>query len=402
MKEVKKAYIIGTCDTKYPDLAFVRDILKNSGVPTVLVDVSTRYHRFPVDVSAEEVASHHPLRKELLTNNKGRGDAVTAISEALVQFMLLQHEPGGVIGLGGSGGTALITPAMQALPVGIPKIMVSTVASGDTRPYVGVSDIMMVYSVTDISGINQISNIIYSNAANSLLGMMKYPAGEFQITKPALGLTMFGVTTPCIEHVKQLLAEQFDCLVFHATGTGGRSMEKLIDSGFIKHAIDITTTEIADLIAGGVMSAGESRLDAVISNKIPYVGSTGALDMVNFGALDSVPNRYKDRLLYQHNAQVTLMRTSVEENVQIGNWLAGKLNQMKAPVRFFIPEGGNSLMSEEGHFFHDPEADRSLIETLEKEVKQSADLRLIRLPMNINQKEFASEVVASFYELQEL
>lgn len=399
MSSEKKAYIVGTCDTKYLDLVFVRDLVRNNGASTLLVDVGTTPHGYKVDITADTVSSYHPDRKDLLVHNQGRGDAVTAISEALTQYLLSRDDVAGVIGLGGSGGTALITRAMQALPIGIPKVMVSTVASGNTQPYVGVTDIMMMYSVTDISGINQISHAILGNAALALVGMIKGRVPSFSASKPPLGLTMFGVTTPCVNSIQDALCKKFDCLVFHATGTGGQSMEKLIDSGYIKHLIDVTTTEIADLIAGGIMSAGEDRLGAVIRQKLPYIGSLGAMDMVNFGPVDTVPEKYRSRLLYQHNAQVTLMRTSVKENVKMASWLANKLNQMGSEVRVLIPEKGLSMMSAEGQNFYDPEADQALFSTLEKEVEQNDRRRLIRVPAAINEPQFSASIISTFNEV---
>ena len=307
----------------------------------------------------------------MLENNQGRGDAVTAISEALTNYLLSQQDIGGVIGLGGSGGTALVTRAMQHLHIGIPKVMVSTVASGNTEPYVGVTDIMMVNSITDITGINKISHSVLSNSAKALAGMIQFESGSYTGKKPALGLTMFGVTTPCVNHIQQELSDDYDCLVFHATGVGGRSMEKLIDSGLISHVMDVTTTEIADLIAGGIMSAGDDRMEAIIRNKMPYIGSVGAVDMVNFGHIDTVPEKYRSRQLYKHNEQITLMRTSVEENIKIGEWIAHKLNSMESQVRFFLPESGISMLSGPNQPFHDPASDQALFQTLECLVKQN-------------------------------
>jgi uncharacterized protein (UPF0261 family) len=261
---------------------------------------------------------------------------------------------------------------------------------------------MMVYSVTDISGINRISHTILANASHAISGMIKESAPDFIADKPALGLTMFGVTTTCVNNIQESLKDAFDCLVFHATGTGGRSMEKLIDSEFIEYVIDVTTTEIADLIAGGIMSAGDDRMSAIIRKKLPYVCSLGAMDMVNFGPLDTVPGQYKSRRLYQHNAQITLMRTSVEENIKMGQWLANKLNQMDSAVRLLIPEKGVSMMSVEGQIFFDPEADQALFETLEAEVKQHEGRRLVRLPYTINQPEFSSALVAVFKEINNI
>ncbi len=396
---MKKAYIIGTCDTKYAELSFVKQLVQKAGIPAILVDVGTRPHNYEVDISAKTVANFHSNRPDFLEKNEGRGDAVIAMSIALEQFLLSQKDICGVIALGGSGGTSLITKGLRALPVGLPKVMVSTVASGNTAPYVGASDIFMLYSITDIAGINQISNTILANAAHALVGMLQNHIPAYKVTKPAIGMTMFGVTTPCITQIREQLENNFDCLVFHATGTGGRSMEKLIDSGYIKKVIDLTTTEICDLHAGGIMSAGEDRMGAIIRKKIPYIGSVGALDMVNFGALATVPEKYKHRNLYVHNSDVTLMRTNLVENIEMGKWIANKLNQMEAPVRFFIPEKGVSVLSVKGQVFYEPAADKALFETLEKEVKQTKNRQLIRLPYAINDAEFSAAVVAAFYEI---
>ena len=393
---MKKAYIIGTCDTKYTELNFVKTLIQQAGIPSVLVDVGTLNPDFRADIIATTLAKFHPQRPNFLTKNEGRGDAVIAMSEALEHFLLDQKDIAGIIGLGGSGGTSLIARGLRALPVGLPKVMVSTVASGNTAPYVGASDIFMLYSITDIAGINQISNIILGNAANALVGMIQQLIPAYKISKPVIGMTMFGVTTPCVTQIRAALEGDYDCLIFHATGTGGRSMEKLIDSGFINKVLDITTTEICDLHVGGIMSAGEDRMGAIIRKKIPYIGSVGALDMVNFGALATVPEKYKQRNLYIHNSEVTLMRTNEGENREMGKWIANKLNQMEAAVRFFIPEKGVSALSVEGQPFYDKTADTALFETLEKEVNQTEERQLIRLPYAINDPEFSAAVVAAF------
>jgi uncharacterized protein (UPF0261 family) len=393
-----KTWVIGTCDTKWTEITFVRDILVKSGLDALILDVSTTAHPHPVAISAQEIAKNHPSRKDFLTKNEGRGDAVARMSEALSIYMS-QHTPAGVIGLGGSGGTALICAGLRALPVGVPKIMVSTVASGQVEPYVGTSDIMMLYSITDIAGINQISHTILSNAAHALIGMVKRKPVIFSSDKPLLGMTMFGVTTKGVTQIKEALKDHFEILIFHATGTGGRSMEKLIDSGLIHYVIDMTTTEICDLFMGGIMSAGEERMDAILRAKIPYVLSLGALDMVNFGGVDTVPEKYKNRLLYEHNPQVTLMRTTPEENEQMAKWIAHKLNRSEAPVRLFIPEKGVSALSIEGQPFYDPKADRALFETLKNEIKQTEDRQIISLPYSINDPEFTDEIVSRFMTL---
>ena len=392
-----RAYVIGTCDTKGPELAYIKGLLEAAGVPSVLVDVGIRSDGGAADVSPREVAACHPGGAAVFSDD--RGAAIAAMAEALTAF-LATRDVGGAIGAGGSGGTALISPALRALPVGVPKVLVSTVASGNVGPYVGPADICMMYSVTDVQGLNSISRRVLGNAAHALAGMMRHaipPAPE--PAKPALGLTMFGVTTPCVQKVAAALEADYDCLVFHATGTGGQSMEKLVDSGLIAGVIDVTTTEVCDLLMGGVFSAGDDRLGAIIRTGVPYVGSCGALDMVNFGAMDSVPERYRGRNLYVHNPQVTLMRTTPEENVRMAEWIALRLNRMPGPVRFFLPEGGVSLLDAPGQPFHDPVADAALFDTLEAKVVASATRRLIRLPGNLNDPAFASALVAAFREI---
>jgi uncharacterized protein (UPF0261 family) len=306
---------------------------------------------------------------------------------------------GGIISAGGSGGTALATPAMRRLPIGVPKVMVSTVASGDVQRYVGPSDICMMYSVTDVQGINRISEQVLSNAAHALAGMMAHRRRTSTVEKPAIGLTMFGLTTPCVQAVVRALEDRYDCLVFHATGTGGQSMEKLAESGMLAGLIDATTTEIADLLMGGVLSAGEGRLDAVVRTRIPYVGSCGALDMVNFWAMETVPERYRGRNLRVHNPNVTLMRTTPEENARMGRWIGEKLNRCEGPVRFLIPEKGVSGIDAPGQPFHDPAADAALFKALADTIRQTERRRLIRLPHHINDPAFAAALVANFLEI---
>jgi uncharacterized protein (UPF0261 family) len=393
-----RAYVIGTCDTKGPELAYIKGLLEAAGVPSVLVDVGTKSDGSGADVPSQEVAACHPGGADAVFSDD-RGAAIGAMAEALRAFMATRADVGGAIGAGGSGGTALISPALRALPVGTPKVLVSTVASGNVGPYVGPADICMMYAVTDVQGLNSISRRVLGNAAHALAGMMRHPIPPSPAPdKPALGLTMFGVTTPCVQEVAGALEADYDCLVFHATGTGGQSMEKLVDSGLIAGVIDVTTTEVCDLLMGGVFSAGEDRLGAIIRTGVPYVGSCGALDMVNFGATESVPERYRGRNLYVHNPQVTLMRTTPEENVRMGEWIAERLNRMQGPVRFFLPEGGVSLLDAPGQPFHDPKADQALFETLEARVAPSANRRLIRLPGNVNDPAFATALVAAFRE----
>jgi uncharacterized protein (UPF0261 family) len=394
----RAAYVAGTFDTKGRELFFLRSCLERLGLTTVTVDLSTTGKPSPASVGPAEVARFHPQGAGAVFTGD-RGSAVAAMALAFERFIVTRRDLGGLISAGGSGGTALATPAMRALAIGVPKVMVSTVASGNVREYVGPADISMVYSVTDISGINRISERVLSNAAHSLAGMIIHHKHERTDSKPALGLTMFGVTTPCVQAVTQQLEEDYDCLVFHATGTGGQSMEKLADSGLLAGVIDVTTTEIADLLVGGIFSAGEGRLDAIIRTRVPYVGSCGALDMVNFGPLNSVPAQFADRNLYQHNPQVTLMRTTAEENALMGKWIAEKLNRMEGPVRFLIPEAGVSLLDSPGKAFHDSQADQALFAALEANFRRAATRKLIRLPHNINDPAFSDTLVRNFRDI---
>lgn len=394
----RAAYVAGTFDTKGRELMYVKQCLEKRGLRVVTVDLATSGKPSSANVHPREVARHHPQGEAAVFTND-RGSAVTGMALAFERFLLTRRDLGGVLGAGGSGGTALVTQGMRALPIGLPKVMVSTMASGDTRPYVGPSDICMMYSVTDVSGLNRISERVLANAANALAGMLAgVGAPQASGSKPAIGLTMFGVTTPCVQAVTRQLAEAYDCLVFHATGVGGQSMEKLAESGLLEGVIDVSTTEVADEIVGGVLSAGATRLDVFARQALPYVGSCGALDMVNFGAWDTVPERFKGRRLYRHNPSVTLMRTTAEECRAIGEFIARKLNAMQGPVRFLIPEGGVSAIDRPGQPFHDPEADRALFAAIEAGFRPGPRRKLQRLPLHINDEAFAQALVAAWRE----
>ncbi len=396
----RAAYVAGTFDTKGRELFFVRNCLEKLGLRTVTVDLATSGKPSPAMINPREVARHHP-RGESAVFTGDRGSAVSEMALAFEHFVARRRDLGGLISAGGSGGTALATPAMRRLPIGVPKVMVSSMASGDVRPYVGPSDLCMMYSVTDVAGINRISERVLSNAAHALAGMIAYgrPADAPSDAKPAIGLTMFGVTTPCVQAVTRALEERYDCLVFHATGTGGQSMEKLVDSGLLAAVIDVTTTEIADEIVGGVLSAGPTRLDAIARAHVPYVGSCGALDMVNFWAMDTVPPQFRARNLYRHNANVTLMRTTPEECARIGRFLADKLNRMEGPVRLLIPDGGVSLIDAPGKPFWDPAADKALFDAIVSGVRATSSKQIRRLPYNVNDPEFVDALVAAFGEI---
>lgn len=398
---VTRAYVAGTFDTKGRELGYVAGLIGAAGVPVTTVDLGTgtRDGTPGADVTAAQVAACHPDGADAVFT-RDRGSAVTAMAEAFRAFLTSRTDVGGVIGVGGSGNTALVTPAMRTLPVGVPKVMVSTVASGNVAPYVGASDVLMLHSVTDVAGLNRISRIVLGNAAHALAGMMAHhvPASD---DKPAVALSMFGVTTPCVTALVDRLGGDYDCLVFHATGTGGNAMEKLVDDGLVTAVLDVTTTEVCDLIAGGVLSAGADRLGAIARTAVPYVGSCGALDMVNFGAPDTVPERYRDRNLYEHNAQVTLMRTTPEECERIAEFIATKLNACEGPVRFLLPEGGVSMLDAPGEAFHDPDADAVLFDTLERLVEQTDERVVRRVPHNVNDPGFVDAVVAAFAEVTE-
>ncbi len=398
-------YVAGTCDTKGLELAYVTRVIRGQGGEAVLVDLSTggsagEPRVEAADIGPDAVAACHPNGAAAAFTGD-RGSAIAAMAEAFERFIAGRKDITGIIGLGGSGGTALIAPAMRALPVGVPKLMVSTVASGNVAPYVGPSDIAMMYSVTDIADLNRISRVVLANAARAIAGMAASgpPPKDSVHDKPSLGITMFGVTTPCVTRIAQRLAGDWDCLVFHATGTGGQSMEKLVDSGLMAGVVDVTTTEAADFLMGGVFPCREDRFGAVRRTRVPCVVSCGALDMVNFGAMETVPERYRHRLLYRHNPQVTLMRTTPEENARIGSWIAERLDRCEGPLRLVIPERGVSALDAPGQPFYDPAADAALFSALEAELRPAANRSVVRLPLHINDDAFAAALAAHFMEI---
>ncbi|WP_433800882.1 Tm-1-like ATP-binding domain-containing protein [Actinomycetospora sp. CA-084318] len=387
------AYVVGTFDTKGDELRYVADAIRAAGHEVTTVDVGTSDPEARrADVTPADVADRSAFTGD-------RGTSVSAMADALERWLPERH-PDGVIGLGGSGGTALITPALQRLPVGVPKIVVSTVASGNTAPYVGSADITLMYSVTDVAGLNRISRVVLSNAAHALAGALSAPPVE-AVDRPALGLTMFGVTTPCVTAVTEQVSDVYDCLVFHATGTGGRAMEKLVDDGLVTAVVDVSTTEIADLVAGGIMAATEDRLGAIARRGVPWVGSVGALDMVNFGAPDTVPERYHGRTLYEHNAQVTLMRTTPDECRAAARFLAAGLNACEGPVRLVLPTAGVSALDVAGGPFADPAATEALLETLRADLHQTDRRRLVETDLHVNDPAFATTLVENLREVGE-
>jgi uncharacterized protein (UPF0261 family) len=393
---MKKVYVVGTCDTKGDELAYAKGAVLAAGAEALLVDVGTQGASALADISAAQVASHHPLGAQAVLGQSDRGAAVSAMAEALTAFLATRPDIGAVLGLGGTGNTALATAAMRSLPIGVPKLMVSTVASGNTTPYVGPNDLAMMYSVVDVAGLNAISRKVIGNAAHAVAGMAINTVAEVPSDRPGLGMTMFGVTTACVTQVRAALGDSHEIYVFHATGIGGQSMEKLADSRLVSGLVDVTTTEVADLLVGGVFPATQDRFGATIRTGLPYVGSVGAVDMVNFGARDTVPIQFRERLLHVHNANVTLMRTTSEENRRIGEFIVERLNRMEGPVRFLLPLGGVSALDAPGQAFHDPEADATLFAAIRAGWKPAPNRRLVEIDAHINDPVFASALAESF------
>lgn len=395
------AIVAGTFDTKAAELNYIADHLRLAGVSVRTVDISTTLPDSQQNVTPAEVAAFHPDGAKAIDTGD-RGTAVAAMSVAFENWVQANLDSiAGIISAGGTGGTALSAPAMRSLPIGVPKVLISTVASGDVGPYVGPSDMTMMYSVTDVQGLNPISRQVLGNGAAALAGMISFaPKSSVENnSKTGLGLTMFGVTTTAVQSIVAKLEGEFEPYVFHATGVGGRSMEKLVDGGFITSVMDITTTEICDLLMGGVFQATDDRFGAVIRKKVPYVGSVGALDMVNFGEPQTVPEKYSGRLFYEHNPQVTLMRTTPEENKKMGEWIVSKLNQTDGPVRFLLPEGGLSALDAPDMPFWNPEARVALYDAIKSGFKETKNRKLISTPFHINDPEFAELAASSLQEI---
>jgi uncharacterized protein (UPF0261 family) len=386
--------LIGTLDTKGEELRFVRDSIHARGHQVLLLDAGVMGAPDSLaDVAAAAVAEAggRPLSELRAQGDRGVALEVMARGAALLAHGLCREgRVDGVIGLGGSCGTTIATAAMRALPVGLPKVMVSTVAAGQVGPYVGVKDVTMMYSVVDIAGLNRISRRILANAAGAICGMVEQAAPEAG-DRPLLGATMFGVTTPCVERARRRLESAgYEVLVFHATGSGGRALEGLIDAGFLAGVADVTTTEWCDELVGGVLSAGPERLDAAARTGIPQVVSVGALDMVNFGPKESVPDSFRQRLFHVHNASVTLMRTTPEENARLGEIMAGKLNRARGPVTVLLPLRGVSALDREGQPFYDPQADAALFDALRQHL--SDRIACVELDLHINDAAFADAI----------
>lgn len=387
--------LIATLDTKGVELQYVRDRIRHAGLATLVIDAGVREAPpFVADIAREEVFRAAGTTLAAVRRLGDRGQAVEAAARGVVKLVLELHAQGkvdGILALGGSAGTTIGTAAMRALPFGLPKLMVSTLASGQTRPYVGVRDILMMPSVVDISGLNRISRTVLANAAAALIGMVQGEKATVSADdKPLIAATMFGVTTPCVEAARKVIEENgYEVLVFHATGIGGRTMESFILDGLIRGVLDITTTELADERVGGELSAGRDRLTAAGLRGVPQVISLGALDMVNFGPAATVPEKFRGRRFHEHNANVTLMRTTPEENDQLGKEIAEKASAARGPTALLVPLQGLSAIDREGQPFWWPEADGALFQSLRNWL--SPHVRLVELDAHINDPAFARE-----------
>jgi uncharacterized protein (UPF0261 family) len=358
---------------------------------------------FPVDVEAEEVARAGGGDLKALREKKDRGEAMAVMASGAAVVAKQLHEQGkfdGVIGMGGSAGTAIVTSALRALPLGVPKVCLSTVASGNTSPYVGAKDVLLFPSIVDVAGINRISRMLYSRAAGAICGMVDAKAPQQKDDKPIIAATMFGNTTECVNACRDALTRAgYEVLVFHATGVGGRTMESLVDEGLVDAVLDITTTEWADEVAGGVFSAGPDRLSAPGRKAVPHLIVPGCVDMVNFGPMGTVPQKYKDgnRNFYPWNPAVTLMRTNAEENRRMGEIFAKTANEAKGPVAFLIPLRGVSILDGDGQPFCDRQADAAIFDAIKRGLRK--DIPVVEMDLNINDPRFAAKAVAMMLEM---
>jgi uncharacterized protein (UPF0261 family) len=384
--------VLGTLDTKGHEHAYVAEIIRSRGHQTLLIDTgSAEPPQVKPDVSREEVAAANGVDLAGILERKDRGEAVTAMAGAAAVYLAKLVSDGrvqGVISLGGGGGTAIGSAAMRALPVGFPKVMVSTLAAGNVAPYIGTKDIVMFPSIVDVSGLNRISRVLLARAAGAICGMVEteVPAAD---AKPLIAASMFGNTTECVNMAKKILEDAgYEVLVFHATGTGGRIMESLIESGMFAGVLDITTTEWADEYVGGILGAGPTRLDASAKTGVPSIITPGCLDMVNFGERATVPAKFEGRTFYIHNPQVTLMRTNATECAELGRILAEKANACRGPVTVLLPKKAISIISAAGKPFHSPEADAALFDGIKKHLRPG--IPLIEMDCEVNAPEFAA------------
>ena len=400
----KTVVIVGALDTKGQEIGFVRQLIQARGIHTVLVDFGVLGKPgLPPDISSEEVAVAGGGELVKLRSSKDKSEAMRVMAEGLPEIVRRLHEEGrlhGILSMGGTGGTAIATAAMRALPVGIPKLMVSTVAGSDASGYVGTRDITMMPSVVDVAGVNRISRRIYANAAGAIVGMVETEV-EAQCSaneRPLVVASMFGNTTPCIDRARAILEDHgYEVLVFHANGKGGKTMQALVEDGYIQGLFDVTTTELADEVCGGVFSAGPDRVQLASKGNIPLLLAPGCVDMCNFWERSTVPERYQNRRLYEWNPNVTLMRTNPAENIEIGKMLAKTANECHGPVVVLIPLEGVSMLDSPDKPFWDPEADESCFNAIKRNLRDG--IPVIELSMNINDPRFADKAVEVFLGL---
>lgn len=401
----KTVLIIGAFDVKGEEYAFARKWILEQGCNVLAMNfgVLGGTDRFPVDVDNGEVAKAGGSAIDKLRQEKDRGEAMKVMSRGvavLAEKLHTEKRFDAVFGMGGSGGTSVITSAMRALPIGVPKVIVSTVASGDTSAAVGVKDVTMVPSIVDVAGINPISEKIFKEAVGAVCGMAKMDYTPSAVAKPIIAASMFGNTTECVDRCrKALTGEGYEVLVFHCTGTGGRTMEGLVDDGYVAAVLDITTTEWADQLCDGVFSAGDTRLDAPGKAGIPHLIVPGCVDMANYGAPDTIPEKYKGRKFYEWNPLVTLMRTNVEENAEMGRIFAQKANASKGKVAFLLPLRGVSMLDSEGELFWWPEADRAMFDAIKQNVKPG--IQVVEMDCNINDEAFSTKAVEMLMEMMD-
>ena len=402
---MKTIAVAGTFDTKGKEFLYVKELIEELGLKTYMINTGVFNSEIEVDVSNKEIAKEAGYDIEDIVSRRDRAMATEALSkgmELLIPRLYAEGKFDGIISFGGSGGTSLVTPAMRALPIGVPKMMVSTMASGNVSQYVGTSDIIMMPSIVDVAGLNKISKTIFKNAVLAIAGMVGMADKIKEVEedeKPLIAATMFGVTTPCVDFAKEYLEERgYEVLVFHATGTGGKTMESLIDAGFFKGVLDITTTEWCDEIVGGVLGAGPNRLEAAGRNHVPQVVSVGALDMVNFGPIDTIPEKFKSRNLYKHNPTVTLMRTTVEENIKFGQKIAEKLNASFGKTVLILPLKGVSMIDAPGQPFYGSKEDEALFDTLKNNIDKDK-VNIVEMDNNINEKAFAQRAAEEIIKM---
>lgn len=405
---MKTIAVAGTFDTKGKEFLYVKELIEELGLKTYMINTGVFNSEIEVDVSNKEIAKEAGYDIDDIVSRRDRAMATEALSkgmELLIPRLYAEGKFDGIISFGGSGGTSLVTPAMRALPIGVPKMMVSTMASGNVSQYVGTSDIIMMPSIVDVAGLNKISKTIFKNAVLAIAGMVGMADKIKEVEedeKPLIAATMFGVTTPCVDFAKEYLEERgYEVLVFHATGTGGKTMESLIDAGFFKGVLDITTTEWCDEIVGGVLGAGPNRREAAGRNHVPQVVSVGALDMVNFGPIDTIPEKFKSRNLYKHNPTVTLMRTTVEENIKFGQKIAEKLNASFGKTVLILPLKGVSMIDAPGQPFYGSKEDEALFDTLKNNIDKDK-VNIVEMDNNINEKAFAQRAAEELIKMLEV